>query len=113
MSFYTIDVPFQDPYPTFEVQLDGTNFAFDLEWNVRAGLWFMNLYLPQASGERTPITTGQAMVAQRPLLLGITHPDRPLGELVIRGERDPGRLDWNTYCVLMYVDQESLGALDV
>lgn len=111
MAVLDIAIPTDTAYPQIEVTLDGTVFALDLEWNTRAGVWFMNLYLPTSSA-RTPILLGQALVAQRPLLLGVTHPDRPLGELYVRAERDPERYSWAREALLVYYDQsEGFGVL--
>lgn len=104
---FTIDIPTDSPYATFQSSLDGVLFAFDLLWNDRDALWYFNLSLPSATTAPTPILYGQAMVAQRPLLAGITHADRPAGELIIVG-RDPGRYDWGTASKLLYFDAASV-----
>ena len=106
MSKYIIPLPVDVDYPSVEVSLDGTTYVLELAWNRRAGLWYMSVYLPRATSEEAiPVKQGQAMVANRPLLLGCTHPDRPLGELWIRASRDPRRYDWGSYAYLVYYDQ--------
>lgn len=105
MTVYSIALPTDDDFASIETRLDGTAYALDLSWNQRAGLWYMSIFLPRATGARVPILLGKALLAQQPLMQGLVNDDRPAGELFVRAERDPRRYDWNTFAILMYFDR--------
>lgn len=109
MAAYEIPVPIEDEFNRFEVSMDGTTYSLETSWNRRMGLWFLNLYLPGASGAQAePIVYGQAMVAYRLLLSGNNHPSRPAGDLWIVSKRDPERLDFGSYAKLYYFDSQEI-----
>lgn len=109
MSAFEVPVPLVDDYNRFELSMDGTTYSLETSWNRRAGLWYLSVFLPGATGDtREPIIQGQAMVCYRLLMEGINHPSRPAGDLWIVGKRDPERLDFGTYAKLYYFDAQEL-----
>ena len=43
MSAYVIPIASKTPWQSFDVQLDGETFTFEVRWNGRAAMWFLTL----------------------------------------------------------------------
>lgn len=93
-----------------DVQLEGTTYSLDMDWNDRAGLWFLSLGLPTAEGT-TSLMRACACVVGLPLTLGLVSDDWTGGALVIEGDRDPERYDWGTHARLYYASRAELVAV--
>lgn len=84
------------------VDLDGVEYRLGIAWNRRGEHWTMSLSLADGS----PVVSGIRIVADTPLLAAVSHPDRPLGELVALdtsgASLDPGRDDLGQRVLLMH-----------
>lgn len=95
---------------TQTVQLDGSTFILAFSFSDRTQLWFLSLYF-QDNGVAVPILEGIAVVADYPILAGVTHANRPKGELAVRvsgASRDPGREDLGAAAELIYFEASEL-----
>lgn len=95
---------------TFDVELDGSTYQIDLTYNARVDQWFLWLAFRQDT-DLVPILSGAGLVADYPILLGVQHPDRPLGELRCYRAKDPGRTDLGGRILLLYYDAAEIAAI--
>lgn len=100
-SFILTTRPDLDNYEQ-RVELDGIEYRLALAWNRRGEHWSLLLSLADGS----PVVSGIRIVADTPLLAAVSHPDRPIGELVALdtsgASLDPGRDDLGQRVLLMY-----------
>ncbi len=106
-----IEIPLtpESDYTSVDVRLDGTVYTLTLDWNSRAGLWFMSLGIPAASGVNT-LVSSVPMVCNLPLTLGLVDSSWVGGALIVVGDRDPDRSDWGTHAKLWYLTEAELNA---
>lgn len=106
-----IEIPLapESDYTAVDVRLDGTVFTLGLDWNERAGLWYLSIGIPAASGTLT-LVSGVPMVCNVPLTLGLVDPSWVGGLLVVLGDKDPGHGDWGTHARLWYLTREEFNA---
>jgi hypothetical protein len=100
---FSIPISSTDAAYSIDVELDGSTYALDFAYSERSSLWFLSVYF-LANSERVPVFVGVAMIADYPLLAGCVHDHRPLGELRVRCDRDPGRNDLGSFAQLLYHD---------
>ena len=93
---------------TIDVELDGATFTLEFSYSERSQLWYVSIFL-RTDTAPVPILTGRAVTANYPWLIGCTHESRPVGELSVESDRDPGRDELGTYAKLFYFDAEELG----
>jgi hypothetical protein len=91
----------ENEHERYDVQLEGTTYTLDLDWNERAGLWFLTLSIASTAGS-TVLMRSCACVVGHPLTLGLATDDWTGGQLVVEGDRDPEREDWGTHAYLYY-----------
>lgn len=95
---------------TQSVQLDGSTYVLAFSYSERTQIWYLSLYF-QDNGVSVPVLEGAAVVADYPLLAGVTHANRPLGELAVRvfgTSRDPGPDDLGAAAELIYFEASEL-----
>lgn len=97
----------ESEHERYDVALEGTTYTLDLDWNERAGLWFLSLSLPTAEGS-TSLMAACACVVGHPLTLGLATDNWTGGQLIVEGDRDPERNDWGTHAKLYYVSRTEL-----
>lgn len=92
-----------------QVTLDGVPFVLRLMWSERARAWYLDLL----TGDGTVIRSGIKVVADRPLTERITSDLRPAGQLwcydTTEARADPDLRDLGDRCLLLYVEEDSLG----
>lgn len=93
---------------TFAVQLDGTTFNFEFNWNDRQGAWFFNL-LDIAN---TPLLMGRKVVLNLPMISEFVDPAFPLGDLMATDNSGqnipPGLTDLGSRVIMVYFAQADL-----
>lgn len=113
MTVYTIplDNPAELGAFVFSVDLDGSDFRLDFQFNSREGFWYFDLL--NTGGEM--LRSGIKVVSNYWLLRLFQARTRPPGELMSIDTRleptDPGLEDLNVTSFLGYIDQESLEAI--
>ena len=105
----TISLPTDTTHYTIDVRLDGTVYALDLDWNERAGIWFLGIYLPTAD-DRAPLMLTCPCVVGIPLTLGLVDPRWAGGHLLVSGAVDPGREGWGSEADLVYLTHAEVAA---
>lgn len=97
-----------DPHYVTTVQLEGTRYKFQMDWNEREGAWYMTLY--QENGTR--IVSGLRVVPDWPMLRKVADSAAPPGDVSFvdtSGEgRGPGRNDIGERVVATYFTAEEL-----
>jgi hypothetical protein len=110
MSIYTINLDKAAELGAFNyiVDLDGTDFRLDFQFNSREGFWYFNLL----DIDGNIIRSSLKVVSNFPLLRLFVDRTRPLGELISIDTRyypsDPGLEDLNVTSVFGYADEESV-----
>ena len=66
-----------DPRYSIEVELDGTNFVLEFEWNDRAASWFLDV----RDEARVLLLAGVRVVVGFPLIARYRDPKLPKGDL--------------------------------
>lgn len=107
ISNISIDPSFE--LQTFDIELDGSTFRIDLVYNIRVNQWFISIAFRRETST-VPILSGAGLTAGLPILAGTQHPDRPLGDLLVQGSVDPGRMDLGGRCLLLYYDAAEINA---
>lgn len=95
---------------TESVQLDGSTYTLAFSYSARTQVWCLSIYYLD-NGVSVPVVEGFAVVADYPILAGVTHANRPKGELAFRVSgvsRDPGRDDLGTAAELIYFEASEL-----
>lgn len=95
---------------TFDVELDGATYRMQFSYADCSQLWYLSIFL-QTGTVITPITQGVACVAAVPLLADVQVADRPAGELLLSGDRDPGRDELGSFVKLLYFDAAEMAAI--
>lgn len=113
MTSYTIPLEDAARLGAFScsVDLDGTNFRLNFQFNSREKFWYFNLL--DMGG--TVLRSGVKIVSNYMLLRLFRARTRPLGELMSVDSRDqpgdPGLADLNVSSIFGYTDEETIDAL--
>lgn len=89
------------------VELDGSSYTLTFSYSERASLWCLSIFFID-NGVLVPVLEGVALVANWPILAGVTHANRPKGELAIRATRDPSRSELGASADLIYWEASEL-----
>lgn len=95
---------------TCDVELDGATYRMQFSYAECSQLWYLSIFL-QTNTTSRPITQGIACVAAVPLLADVQVADRPAGELLLSGDRDPGRNELGTFVKLLYFDAAEMAVI--
>src|SRR5579859_5325596 len=92
------------PHYTFECELDGVTYSFDLAWNDRDGAWYM-----QIGDAQENLLVGSMRVVLGKIFAGrVQNPALPPGILVAKdtsgAEADPGLEDLGSRVQIVYYD---------
>lgn len=96
-------LPSEDDF-TVSVELDGRDYVLGFSYSAASDRWYLDCYVTRTADVAEPIVLGVPCCASYPLLAGVTHPDRPAGELQFAAVDDPGRDDLGTFARLYYFD---------
>ncbi len=86
------------------VELDGNTYVLSFSYSANTDRWYMDCAIARTATDPEPIVSGVCLAAGYPMLAGVTHIDRPAGELVCESQIDPGRNDLGTLARLRYFD---------
>jgi hypothetical protein len=87
---------------TFPVELDGTVYQLSLSYCAAADLWYLSIAYLQGQVS-IPIADSLALVCNVGLISAVQTLNRPPGELLLRGDIDPGRNQLQ-FTQLLYYD---------
>jgi hypothetical protein len=91
------------PHYAFRMDLDGTIYRLDFDWNDRDSAW----YLGVATVDGTPLVTGRKIIINLPLLSRFKDPRLPPGVLVAldsaSAAQDPDVDELGTRVRLLYI----------
>jgi len=91
------------------VELDGREYLFRFDWNIRDESWYFGIYLP----DETPLATSRRMAVGRPLLLGEIDDRLPPGLLMAidtSGKEEDADLDeLGARVIFAYFDAAEFG----
>lgn len=81
------------PFQSFETELDGTLYGFELQWNERAASWLLHLYDSTGAVLRLgmPCAIGARILGKR---RPATHPQGELLVVAVDGGGPPGLEDF-------------------
>lgn len=102
-----IEISPTSEHERYDVQLEGTTYTLDLDWNERAGLWFISISVATDTGPRYLMRSCPCVVGL-PLTMGLVDDSWTGGGLTVEGDRDPEFLDWGTHAKLYYATAEEL-----
>lgn len=101
-----ISIPLSLDTPLYSQRtvLDGKEYTLRFDWNGREGRWYLSLYL---SDTGRAIVRGLKVLADWPLLTGVTDVDKPPGILLAsdnspQGGEPPGFQDLGRRVTLLY-----------
>ena len=100
-------VPLSPSVPNYRVgtTLDGIPYIFDVRWNSRGAMWFIDIL----DIDEDPIASGLAAVLGTVLGIRVTDPRMPPGDLILTDtsgeDRDAGFDDLGDRVVLLYYDE--------
>lgn len=93
------------------VDLEGTSFVFDFNFNSREGFWYFDLL----DINEDPIKVGIKVVVGFPLLRLVRDARRPLGEVTAidttNSGKEAGQTDLGEEVVLLYTESTDIEAL--
>lgn len=107
MAAFEIPTTSDEPKYTQFVELEGTTYQLLLEWNARAGGWFLGIN----DEDGNSLAGSLRLVTNWPLLRQKTSPLLPPGEffaVTTDGLGDPGRDDLGNRCTLIYLEEADL-----
>jgi len=100
----------EDGEITLDVELDGATYRMQFSYAECSQLWYLSIFL-QTNTLTRAIAHGIACVVGQPLLADIQVADRPDGELILQGDRDPGRDELGNFVKLLYYDAAEMVAV--
>lgn len=110
----TSSLPTRTDYPhySFSVDLDGTPYVLDFDWNERAGSWALGVSLVDG----TVLVAGRRIVVGYPLLNRFKDPRLPRGVLMAMDtsnqDADPGEAELGARVQLVYIDAADLAEIE-
>lgn len=107
MSVFIVDLDPTLPDYSQRTTLDGREYHFRFQWNVREAKWYMSL----KDSADSAIVDNVKVVANFPFLKLLTDARRPPGEIIAQCTSgiDPGLKDLGGRVTLTYVDAAELG----
>jgi hypothetical protein len=90
--------------------LDGKSYTLAFSYSAATDQWYFDCYFVTDAAEPEPLVLGIPCIADYPLLAGVTHADRPAGELQFCANADPGKNDLGLAARLYYFDADELTA---
>jgi hypothetical protein len=107
MAEFTIpldDIDYDNPFFDFTVDLSGTIYTIEINWNTENEFWTLGLY----TSDKQPITQGRKIVCNSNLFEFCSHELLPPGKLYAvdtsGNNLDPGEDDLGIRVILVYSD---------
>lgn len=100
----------ESEHERYDVQLEGTTYSLDLDWNERAGLWFLSIGIPTGD-DIIYLMRSCPCVINQPLTMGLVDDQWTGGAIVVEGDRDPEKDDWGTHANMYYATSDELAAV--
>lgn len=108
MSVVTLPLRNDLPHYTFQAELDGVTYGFELWWNDRAETWFMSLF----TSDDLPIAVGLRVVVDWPLGIRCVDARMPPGVLIAQdttgNRQDPDFAALGSRVLLLYFSKDEL-----
>lgn len=105
MSVLTIPLRTDITHYSFQVELDGATYGFELRWNERAEGWFLSLF--DVEGE--PLVSSRRVVLDMPMLARQRVEGLPPGQLIATDTAgtgaEPGLTELGGRVQLLYFDE--------
>lgn len=99
------------PHYTFQVELDGASYEFEIRWNDMAAGWIMSIF----TSDSQPIVTGLRLVVDWSLAGRYADARLPPGKLIAQdtsgAHADPTRDDLGSRVILLYFSEAEVEAL--
>jgi len=110
MAVLRLPIDSTDPHARQLVELEGSTYAIETDWNDRDQAWFCSIY----TNEGTALITGYRLVIGALPIRRVVGDTRPPGEIQVvdtaGGYVDPGRDDLGSRVILLYWERETLEA---
>ena len=110
MTISRLPIDSVDPHSSFSVELDGSSYVIEFDWNARDGAWYASAFADDA--EQTPIVEGWRVCAPGRLFGRAIGDARPPGDIIFApldgAHVDPGRNDLGVRVIALYYDAASL-----